>query len=59
MGSKGTGAKGKKMHKGRLHIRCRRCGSPSYHKIDRICSKCGYGRTKRLRQYRWMKKKRG
>ncbi len=59
MASKGTAAKGKKLVKGRLHIRCRRCGSPSYHKIRNICSRCGYGKSRKLRSYRWMKKKRG
>jgi len=58
MASKGTAAKGKKLRKGRLHIRCRRCGNHAYHKIKGICSSCGYGKSKRLRQYRWQKKKR-
>ena len=39
-----------------LHIRCRRCGKASYHKKKRVCSSCGYGRSKRLRGYNWQKK---
>ena len=39
---KGTPAMGKKRRKGRLHIKCRRCGKNSYHKIRGICSSCGY-----------------
>ena len=57
--TKGTYAKGQKVHKGRLHIRCRRCGKPAYHKIDQICASCGYGRSQKIRQYAWMKKKTG
>ncbi|MBI1972843.1 50S ribosomal protein L37e [Candidatus Woesearchaeota archaeon] len=57
MASKGTAAKGKKRIHGRLHIRCRRCGRASYHKIRGVCSSCGYGNTARLRRYNWLKKK--
>jgi len=38
-----------------VHIRCRRCGRASYHKIDGICSSCGYGKTAKLRKYTWQK----
>jgi len=54
---KGTASKGLKRNKGRLHIRCRRCGSPSYHKIKKACSRCGYGNSSKLRRYNWNKKK--
>jgi large subunit ribosomal protein L37e len=53
--TKGTHSKGKAGRK-KLHIRCRRCGKPSYHKINKICSHCGYGRTTKLRRYSWQKK---
>jgi len=38
-----------------VHIRCRRCGRPSYHKINGICSDCGFGNSKKLRKYSWQK----
>lgn len=54
--SKGTASKGLKRNKGRLHIRCRRCGKASYHKIKSVCSSCGYGNSAKLRRYTWHKK---
>ncbi len=54
--TKGTYSQGK-MAKRMLHIRCRRCGHPSYHKVQKRCSRCGYGATSKLRFYNWMKKK--
>ena len=53
---KGTPSMGQKRNKGRIHIRCRRCGSTSYHKIKKICSSCGFGKSVRLRKYNWNKK---
>jgi large subunit ribosomal protein L37e len=53
---KGTASKGVKRNKGRLHIRCRRCGKAAYHKIKKTCSSCGYGNSSRLRRYNWHKK---
>ncbi|HLD12676.1 MAG TPA: 50S ribosomal protein L37e [Candidatus Nanoarchaeia archaeon] len=54
--SKGTASQGQKRNKGVLHIRCRRCGRSSYHKIKKVCSDCGFGRSARLRSYQWNKK---
>jgi len=53
---KGTPSKGLKRNKGRLHIRCRRCGKAAYHKIKKVCSSCGYGNSAKLRRYNWNKK---
>jgi len=53
--TKGTPSQGKKASK-KLHIRCRRCGKPSYHSKKRVCSSCGYGATATLRKYSWQKK---
>ncbi|MBI5872514.1 50S ribosomal protein L37e [archaeon] len=53
--TKGTPSMGKKSGKN-VHIRCRRCGRASYHKINGICSHCGYGKSKKLRRYSWQKK---
>jgi len=50
--SKGTASMGKKSGKD-VHIRCRRCGKASYHKINRACSSCGYGKYAKLRSYTW------
>lgn len=52
---KGTPTKGKKMHP--LTIKCRRCGHKSRHKKTGICSKCGYGKTSKVRKYKWQKKR--
>ena len=53
--TKGAASMGKKSGKD-IHIRCRRCGRPSYHKINSVCSDCGFGKSKRLRKYSWQKK---
>ena len=50
--TKGTASHGKKSGKV-THIRCRRCGKPTYHRSKRICSSCGYGKSRRLRSYAW------
>lgn len=52
--TKGTHSMGKKSGKD-VHIRCRRCGRASYHKIDGICASCGFGRSAKRRYYAWMK----
>lgn len=53
---KGTSSHGKKSGK-KSHIRCRRCGKPSYHIRKKKCSSCGYGRSSKIRTYAWLKKK--
>ena len=53
--SKGTPSMGKKNKK--LHIRCRRCGSNSFHIKQEVCSSCGFGGSKKLRNYSWQNKK--
>ncbi|HIH69928.1 50S ribosomal protein L37e [Methermicoccus shengliensis] len=40
----------------RTHIRCRRCGRVSYHMRDKVCAACGFGRSSRMRSYRWQNK---
>jgi large subunit ribosomal protein L37e len=52
--TKGTPSMGKR-HK-RSHIRCRRCGSISFNFKRKICVSCGFGKTPRLRSYKWMRK---
>ena len=39
------------------HVRCRRCGNNSFNPNKRYCSKCGFGRTKKIREYSWANKK--
>ncbi len=46
---------GKKNKK--THIRCRRCGRRAYHVQKRRCAACGFGSSKRIRQYNWASKK--
>jgi large subunit ribosomal protein L37e len=40
-------------------VLCRRCGHHSYHVRKRICAKCGFGRSARLRSFSWMKPRDG
>jgi large subunit ribosomal protein L37e len=54
--SKGTPARGK-MGSKKTHIVCRRCGKITYHVTNKICSSCGYGKSARMRSYKWSKKK--
>ncbi|MBI5133676.1 MAG: 50S ribosomal protein L37e [Thaumarchaeota archaeon] len=42
--------------RGRVHIRCRRCGSNSYHLRSKQCSKCGYPDS-RMRKYAFIRAK--
>jgi len=53
--TKGTPSKGKKSKK-KTHIRCRRCGKPTYHASKKKCSSCGFGSTSKIRKYSWQKK---
>lgn len=53
---KGTTSFGK-MSKGKTHIRCPRCGRHSYNVAKGYCAACGYGRSKRMRKYKWQNKK--
>ncbi|WFO75729.1 50S ribosomal protein L37e [Desulfurococcaceae archaeon MEX13E-LK6-19] len=53
---KGTTSFGK-MSKGKTHIRCPRCGRHSYNVAKGYCAACGYGRSKRMRRYKWQNKK--
>jgi len=53
--SDGTAAMGKKNK--RVHIRCRRCGRHSFHRRKGYCAACGFGRSRRLRSYNWVNKK--
>ncbi|MFB0551598.1 MAG: 50S ribosomal protein L37e [Nitrososphaeria archaeon] len=50
---KGTASFGKKNK--RLHVRCRRCGKSSYHVVEKRCSSCGFGETRKIRSYDWLK----
>jgi len=50
--TKGTPSKsgGKK-----THIICRRCGRRAYNVRTGICASCGFGKSKRMREYNWAK----
>jgi len=54
--TKGTSSMGKKSGKRTQVIRCRRCGKKTYHKSHKICSSCGYGKSKKMRSYAWQNK---
>jgi large subunit ribosomal protein L37e len=49
--TKGTPSFGRKNKK--LHIACRRCGRHSYHITKKVCSACGFGKSKRLKKLGW------
>jgi large subunit ribosomal protein L37e len=51
MVGKGTPSFGKKNKK--VHIICRRCGRRSYHIREKQCSACGFGKSPRIRKYKW------
>ncbi|KAF5051393.1 Ribosomal protein L37e [anaerobic digester metagenome] len=53
--SKGTPSMGKRNKQS--HIACRRCGSISFHLRHKVCSKCGFGRSSRMRSYDWTSKR--
>ncbi|MEM2910278.1 MAG: 50S ribosomal protein L37e [Nitrososphaerota archaeon] len=50
---KGTPSFGKRNKP--VHIRCRRCGRRSFHVSKKRCAACGFGASKKLRSYRWLK----
>lgn len=52
--SDGTPAQGKKNKD--VHVRCRRCGEPSYHVKKERCSACGFGDSASRRDYQWTTK---
>lgn len=52
---KGTPSMGKR-NKGKSHIMCRRCGKRTYHKKKKVCASCGYGKSSKMRSYKWQNK---
>ncbi len=50
----GTPSQGKKNKK--IHVKCRRCGSASYHIKKKVCASCGFGKTAKRRAYAWQSK---
>jgi large subunit ribosomal protein L37e len=53
--TKGTPSMGKRSKL--THVTCRRCGHRSLHSAHRVCSACGFGKSKRLRKFAWQRKK--
>ena len=53
--SKGTPSMGKRQ--GKSHVACRRCGKISYHIRHKICAACGFGRSTKMRVYKWLTKR--
>ncbi|WP_292467593.1 50S ribosomal protein L37e [Methanolobus sp.] len=52
--SKGTPSMGKRQK--RTHLKCRRCGSVSLNIHTKQCTSCGFGKTTRMRSYKWQAK---
>ncbi len=55
--TKGTPSFGKH-NKSATHGVCRRCGNRSYMKRKGYCASCGFGKTAKLRKYKWSNKHR-
>ncbi len=53
--TKGTPSFGEKSGK-KNHIPCRRCGRRAYHARKHVCAACGFGRTAKIRKYKWANK---
>ncbi|MGM5483929.1 MAG: 50S ribosomal protein L37e [Nanobdellota archaeon] len=51
----GTASLGRK-NKGTNHIMCRRCGNRSFHKSAKVCSNCGFGKSSKIKKFKWNKK---
>ncbi|HID19895.1 MAG TPA: 50S ribosomal protein L37e [Methanophagales archaeon] len=52
---KGTPSQGKRQK--RSHIKCRRCGRISFGLHAKYCVACGFGKSRRVREYKWREKK--
>ncbi|MBS3113823.1 50S ribosomal protein L37e [Candidatus Woesearchaeota archaeon] len=52
---KGTPSMGRKSGKKNM-IHCRRCGKRTFNFGKSKCSSCGFGKSKRMRKYKWQKK---
>jgi len=52
--SKGTPSMGKRQKK--THVKCRRCGNVSFNTHTKMCASCGFGKTARMRSYKWQEK---
>ncbi|HDS58943.1 MAG TPA: 50S ribosomal protein L37e [Thermoplasmatales archaeon] len=42
---------------GKTHIVCRRCGNRAFNVHDKVCASCGFGKSKRLREYSWQRQR--
>ncbi|MCL2549543.1 MAG: 50S ribosomal protein L37e [Methanimicrococcus sp.] len=51
---KGTPSLGQRQK--RTHMKCRRCGSTSFNIHTKQCVACGFGRSAKLRDYKWVRK---
>ena len=52
---KGTPSMGKKSG-GKNMIYCRRCGKRTFNFGKGSCASCGFGKTAKMRGYKWQKK---
>lgn len=53
MAREGKIRKGKRQKK--THVKCRRCGEKAFHIKKGVCAACGFGDTKKRRDYNWKK----
>ncbi|OYT43273.1 MAG: 50S ribosomal protein L37e [Candidatus Aenigmarchaeota archaeon ex4484_56] len=49
--TKGTPSFGK--HNKILHVICKRCGNHSYNKKKKVCVKCGFGKSSKIKTFAW------
>ncbi|HUV80812.1 MAG TPA: 50S ribosomal protein L37e [Candidatus Bathyarchaeia archaeon] len=52
---KGTASQGKRQKKS--HMKCRRCGKVAYSIHAKYCVACGFGRSSKMREYKWTERK--
>ncbi len=49
--TKGTPSQGKRNKL--LHTTCKRCGAHAYNMRKKFCAKCGYGKSKKVKDFSW------
>ena len=40
-----------------VHTMCRRCGKHAFHVQKKVCAACGFGKSKKIRKYNWVRQK--
>ena len=40
-----------------VHTICRRCGKHAFNIQKKVCAACGFGKSKKIRKYNWIRQK--